>query len=298
MDDPIRNPEDPHGTGIKKLSPDEFPSLLKEITDPPKALYLRGILPSEDYKVLCVVGSRRFTSYGKQACEKLIAGLAGYPIAILSGLALGLDGIAHEAALAAGLITVGVPGSGLNWDVIHPRTNYFLARRVIEKGGALVSDYEPDFKPTIWSFPKRNRIMVGLSHAVLVIEATQKSGTMITARLASEYNRDCLAVPGSIFSVNSEGVHDLIRNGATPVRSSEDILEALDLKIQMSNDKFQSVEGLSENEKKVLKLLLEPMPRDELIRRLNISTSEANTLLSVMEIKGLISESLGTVRPR
>ena len=147
----------------------EFPALLREIPDPPEQLFIRGTYPSEDYIFLCVVGSRKYTPYGKSACQSLLSGLRGYPIAIVSGLALGIDAIAHEAALTAGLPTVAVPGSGLQDSVLYPRTNFGLAQRILKAGGALLSEFPPEHEARPENFPQRNRIMAGLSHATLVI---------------------------------------------------------------------------------------------------------------------------------
>ncbi|MCI0619724.1 DNA-processing protein DprA [Candidatus Wolfebacteria bacterium] len=283
---------------IQRLTPDEFPALLTEITDPPKELYLRGTLPAGgNLKYLCVVGSRKYTEYGRDACEKLIAGLRGYPVVIVSGLALGIDSIAHTAALAARLITISVPGSGLGWDTLYPRNHVELAKRILEAGGALLSEFPPDFKATPWSFPQRNRIMAGMSQAVLLIEAGEKSGTLITARLASEYNRDVLVVPGSIFAPSHRGSHQFLRLGATPITSSVDILDALDVNQQPTTDNHQRLlKNLSPQEQKVMEFLREPLPRDELIQALGMPTSEANILLSALELKGVITERLGEVR--
>lgn len=282
---------------IRKLKLDDFPELLKQITDPPEDLYLRGALPPNEYKWLCVVGSRKYTNYGREVCEKLLAGLRGYPIVVVSGLALGIDALAHKSALEVGLKTVSVPGSGLADKVLYPKTNFSLAKKILVAGGALVSEYEPDFKATPWSFPQRNRVMAGMSHATLVIEAEEKSGTLITARLAMEYNRDVMTVPGSIFSRSSAGPHMLIRNGATPITSSADILEALGLGGEEDRVKTAGTNGLSESEQKVADILeTEPLPKDKLIQKLDMSTSQANILLSAMEIKGLISEQMGKIR--
>lgn len=282
-------------TKITTIKPSSFPPLLAEITDPPEQLYMRGTLPDENNKFLCVVGSRKYSQYGKDVCEKLITGLAGYPVVVVSGLALGIDSIAHRAALTAGLTTIAVPGSGLGWNVLYPRNHTNLAKEILASGGALVSEFDDDFKATPWSFPQRNRIMAGMSHAVLIIQGAQKSGTMITARLATEYNRDVLAVPGPITAPASVGTNWLIRDGAIPITSSEDILEALHLDQQQTTNDQQRFENLSESEQKVVGLLQEPLSRDELIRQLNMKTHEANTLLSAMEIKGLIKESLGEI---
>jgi len=282
---------------IKKLPKGKFPPQLMEIPQPPEDLWIIGELPKEDLIYLCVVGSRKFTSYGREACEKIIAGLKGYPIAIVSGFAMGIDTIAHKKAMQVGLKTLVFPGSGLSDEAMYPKTNVRLIREVIENGGCLISEFEPDFKATQWSFPMRNRLMAGMSKAVLIIEAEEKSGTLITARLATEYNRDLLVVPGSIFSQNSKGTNKLIRQGATPVTCAEDVLEALGFEQEKDESKQARLfEDLSPEEKKVVDLLREPQPRDELIRELKMSTSSANSLLSVMEIKGLIKEEMGEIR--
>lgn len=282
---------------IAKLPKEKFPKALLEIPQPPKDLWIVGELPPADYAYLCIVGSRKFTTYGKDCCERIISGLKGYPIVIVSGLALGIDAIAHKCAVANGLRTLVLPGSGLSENAMYPKTNAILAREIVAKGGCLMSEFPPDFKATLWGFPMRNRLMAGISKAILVVEAEERSGTMITARLATEYNRDLLAVPGSIFSPNSKGTNKLIHRGATPITSSEDVLEALGFEIKGSKEKQQNLfEDALPEEKSVLKILSEPMPRDELIRAMKLSVAEANSLLSVMEIKGLIKEELGEIR--
>ena len=279
---------------VIQLDSTKFPALLSEISDPPKTLYARGVLPNSSTKLLCIVGSRRHSPYGKDVCESLIQGLRGHDIAIVSGLALGIDAVAHRAALEAGLKTIAVPGSGLADSVLYPRTNRLLAHDIISAGGTLLSEFEPLFKATPYSFPQRNRIMAGMSHATLVIEAGEKSGTLITARLAMEYNRDVLTVPSSIFSRLSYGPHMLIKNGATPVTDSKDILEVFG--IEGDEPKKQMHKNLGENEKKVLQFLEHPMSRDELLNVLDLSIKDANILLSSMELKGLIIERLGELR--
>lgn len=285
---------------IRKLDKKEFPKALLEIPQPPEELWIIGDLPNpslaetKDLVYLSVVGSRKFTSYGKEACEKIIEGLRGYPIVIVSGFAMGIDTIAHKKAMQTGLRTIVFPGSGLSDEAIYPKTNVSLIREVVEKNGCLISEFEPDFKAQQWGFPMRNRLMAGISKAVLIIEAEEKSGTLITARLATEYNRDVLVVPGSIFSPASRGTNKLIRQGATPVTSAEDVLEALGFEKEVNKEKQARLfADLSTEEKKVLEILREPIPRDDLIRALKMQTSEANSLLSVMEIKGLIAEELG-----
>ncbi len=282
---------------IHEILPNDFPPLLREINDPPKKLFARGAVDPSlwvDRSLLAVVGSRKYSTYGKEVTRSLIAGLKSYPITIVSGLAIGIDAIAHESALESGLLTISVPGSGLSDKVLHPRTNRVLARRILEAGGALISEYEPDFVATVWSFPQRNRIMAGMSHATLIIEAGEKSGTLITARLAMEYNRDVLTVPGSIFASGSIGPHKLIRDGATPITESGDILEALHLKTHEETP-LQIPLDVTEDELTLLTLLETDMLKDELIRACARPAHETNILITMLELKGYIQEHGGKI---
>lgn len=267
-----------------------FPALT-EIPDAPLEVWVRGKIPPSGTKYLAVVGSRDYTNYGKQVVEYLIGGLRGYPIAIISGLALGIDALAHKTALHNHLYTLAVPGSGIDDSVLYPRTNKGLALEILESGGGLLSEFEPTFNATPWSFPQRNRIMVGLSHAVLLIEAGEKSGTLITARLTADYNRELLAVPGSIFSANSFGVHQFLKLGATPVTTPEDILIALG--IEEKAESSPSPIQLSDEELSVLALLSEPKDNDAIIRALPYSPEATLMLLMRMELSGYIREQNG-----
>ena len=281
----------------KKLLKKEFPKALLEIPQPPENLWIIGKLPPENLICLCVVGSRKFTSYGKEACEKIITGLKGYPIVVVSGFAMGIDTIAHKKAMQVGLQTIVFPGSGLSAEAMYPKTNVRLMNEIVKNGGCLISEFEPDFKATQWSFPMRNRLMAGISKATLIIEAEERSGTLITARLTTEYNRDLLVVPGSIFSSNSKGTNRLLHQGATPVTCALDVLEALGFELPKNEEKQAKLfEDLSPEEKKIVELLREPIPRDDLIRVMKLPIPTANALLSVMEIKGLIKEELGEIR--
>jgi len=281
------------------LQPKDWPPQLLETPEPPEQLYIEGRLPDPEFIYLAVVGSRKFSSYGREACEKIIGELAGYPIAIVSGLALGIDTIAHQAALANRLPTIAFPGSGLDRSVLHPHSNRRLADEIVAAGGALLSEFSPTYPAGLHTFPKRNRLMAGISKATLVIEAGEHSGTLITARLALDYNRDVYAVPGSIFSLNSVGTNNLIKQGATPVTSGYNVLQALGL---ASNLPWQTqtslpLADLSPLEKKIVELLVvEALPRDELIIQLDLPTSETNSTLAVMEIKGIIKETMGEIR--
>jgi len=272
----------------------KIPPLLREISDPPKQLYLRGSLPDSNiYTYITVVGSRKYTKYGKEVCEELIRGFADYPICIVSGLALGIDGIAHRASLKAGLPTVAIPGSGLSDEVLYPQTHLGLAREILSAGGGLLSEYEPNFKATVWSFPMRNRIMAGISKAIIVVEAEEKSGTRITARLATEYNRDVFAVPGSIFSASSEGANALLKEGATPALSSKFILEELGL---ITTSPIAENTDLTEKEKHILSLLKKPLERKELLKASQFPIQETNVLVSLLELKGVIKEEMGKIQ--
>lgn len=282
---------------IYKLKIEQFPEGLLEIPQPPKILYIRGKLPSKDMIYLAVVGSRKYTSYGRDICEKLIRGLKGYPIVIVSGLALGIDSIAHKAALESGITTISFPGSGLDNSALHPRTNIKLAQEIVDSGGCLISEMEPHLKATLYSFPQRNRLMAGISKAVLIIEAEEKSGTLITARMALDYNRDVLAVPGSALSSNSNGTNWLIKQGAIPITTSDEILDVLGFKIERpTQTEKEKYADCGKNEMKVITLLREPMERNDLIRELGMNIGEANALLSIMEIKELIKEEMGEIR--
>src|SRR3989338_2707634 len=279
-----------------ELSARQFPSRLREIPDAPKKLYLRGKLPTDDMKYLCVVGARKYSEYGRHVCEKMIEGLRGLPIVIVSGLALGIDSVAHTTALETSLVTIAIPGSGLNNEVLYPASNRHLAGRILKSGGAILSEFEPSFKATPWSFPQRNSIMAGISDAVLVVEAEQKSGTLITSRLATEYNRDVLTVPGSIFSINSAGPHMLLKLGAALVTNSSDIISVLGIdKLPGMQKTANPTRDCSEDEKIILEALKEPMTKDDLIRTLKIPVSKFNATLSILEIKDLIRETMGMV---
>jgi DNA processing protein len=284
---------------LKILEGSAIPTDLLQIPQPPKKLFIAGKLPPEGTVCLAVVGSRKATTYGKDVVKKLIHGLRGYPIAIVSGLAVGIDALSHEAALQVGLRAVAFPGSGISAEVFFPPTSLKLAEKIIDAGGCIISEYEPNMKAQYYFFPARNRLVAGLSKAALIIEAQEKSGTLITARMALDYNKEVLVVPGPINSDFSKGTNKLIRLGATPITCSEDILEALGFEID-EESKQNKQQNLFENarpeEKAVLKLLTEPLEKDELIRRMKMPTGDANALLSVMEIKELIKEELGEIR--
>lgn len=204
------------------LAEKSYPALLKEIPYPPLALYMRGAMPI--IPGIAVVGTRRASAYGKSVAEKLVRELVKYHFAIVSGLASGIDTIAHQTALSHGGKTVAVLGSG--WENVYPDENKKLAQAIM-RHGAVITEYPRNSPPLRSYFPWRNRIISGLSLATIVIEAPEKSGALITARFALEQNREVLAVPGSIWSKNSAGTHRLIQQGAKLVTKIEDILEEL-----------------------------------------------------------------------
>ena len=282
---------------IQNVPPELYPELLRYIPDPPQTLNYRGVLPPADMKLLTIVGSRKYTTYGKQVIDELVGGLRGYNIGIVSGLALGIDSLAHEAALRNNLYTLVIPGGGIDDSVLYPASHKNLARQILEAGGCLLSEFEPTFRAQKWSFPKRNRIQAGISHATLLVEAAAKSGTLITARLATDYNRELLVVPGSIFSRQHEGIHQFLKLGATPVTDAVDILQVLNIDPDDSQ-KTRPVPTFSPNEQKVLEALHEPITRDELIRILDMNNVEATQLLMMMELDGYIVQELGMYRSK
>ncbi|MFA7302291.1 MAG: DNA-processing protein DprA [Candidatus Paceibacterota bacterium] len=279
----------------RELAREDWPLQLLQIPGPPSKLWVRGAMPPAGHKLLTVVGSRAITRYGQEVCEKLITGLAGYPVSIVSGLALGVDTCAHKAALAAGLHTLALPGSGLGDDVIYPRSNRGFAKEIIEKGGGLLSEYPPTELSRIYYFPQRNRLMVGIADAVLLIEAGQKSGTLITARLASEYNRELLCVPHRIGDPHAFGGHLFVRLGATLVTEPLHILEALRIAPRETTLGIAPTD-LEDTELGVWSMLEEPRTRDEILRGTRSAAGEVLTALVSLELRGLIKEEFGAWR--
>jgi len=278
----------------KIFDKEEWPEALFEMPQKPKQLFVRGNFPDKyTYKFLAVVGSRRHSTYATEAIKKLIGGLKGRNVVIVSGLAIGIDAIAHETALENNLKTIAVLGSGVTDKSIYPRCNFRLGKEII-KTGCLISEFE-EIDPQVWAFPQRNRIMAGISDAILVVEANEKSGTLITARLATDYNKELLVVPTTIFSNYGQGSNRLMTEGARPVFDSNDILDALGL----SPSVFPAQAGiqalnLSEKEKIILKLIQNEINIfDEILQESKIEISELSQVLMEMEIKGFIIKTLG-----
>jgi DNA processing protein len=265
-----------------------YPLRLKEIYDYPPVLYVRGSLPAEDEPYLAIVGTRRPTIYGRQVTEEIVADLARSKITIVSGLARGIDSVAHRAALDAGGKTVAVFGSGL--DIVYPGENAKLAQAIMEHG-ALVSEYPLGVKPRAENFPLRNRIMSGLSLGVLVVEAGEKSGALITAHQAVEQNREVFAIPGSILSPASQGTNRLIQEGAKLVRNYTDILQELNLTIVVQQAEIKEFSPADEVESAILKQLSsEPNHIDEICRRSGLTMSEVSSTLAMLELKGIAKQ--------
>ena len=277
---------------IHEIDKNDFPIRLLEIPHPPKKLYVRSNTELstllEGKKILTIVGPRKYTKYGKHCIESLIKSLKGLPIVIVSGLAYGIDSIAHEAAIENGIPTIAFPGSGLNDDVIYPRVHVRLAQKILDNNVALLSECRQNKKTTNWIFPQRNRLVAGIAHAILIPEAAEKSGTLITARLAVDYNRDLLVIPGNIDNPMSKGTNQFLRLGATPITCVDDLHEALgfprseDTQMKLFGDDNE----LSDQEKKVLKLLRQNMSRDNIVNELQLSAMQLNILITQLEIKG------------
>jgi DNA processing protein len=287
-----------------KIYKKEYPTLLHQVSGLPLYMYIQGTFPSEEYRYLCVIGARQHSIYGEDACRHLIRGLKGHPVVIVSGLALGIDSIAHETALEVGLPTVAFPGSGLSRQVLYPKARQHLAERILSSGGALVSPFEPLQAGAHWTFPVRNRLMAGVSHATLIIEGKEGSGTLLTARHALEFSRDVMIVPGSIFSDLSYGPHLLMRDGAYPVTRSEEVLDilgiehrssAIDARSSVQESLFTEVD-MSPLQINIVDILTNPLSRDELIRRLATNISLVNSALSELELQGVVEERGGMLR--
>lgn len=283
---------------IQKFNKEEWPEGLFEIPQKPKGLFIRGEFPSKDtHKFLCIVGSRKHSNYAEETIKKLLSGLRGRNIVIVSGLAIGIDTIAHEIALENNLKTVAVLGTGVSEDAIYPVTNRKLSEEIIKKRGCLISEFEKE-TPQVWSFPARNRIMAGMSDAILVIEANEKSGTLITARMALDYNKELLVVPTTIFSNYGQGSNRLLREGAKPVFTSEDILEELRLPIKFNHSspsgEDSRIQALNKSEKQILKLIKNEINTfDEMILNSDFDSPTLSQILMEMEIKGLIVKNIG-----
>lgn len=294
-------------TNIITKEQKEFPRLLGQLGDAPKQLYYKGTWDSSLFEnCLAVVGTRRMTSYGRRVTEELVGEIASAGITIVSGFMYGIDATAHKAALRVCGKTIAVMPCGI--DMIHPPDQADLYREILDSGGLIISEYEGNFKPLLWTYPKRNRIVAGLSQATLVVEAGERSGSLITANFAKKYERKLFAVPGPLTSSVSVGIMQLIREGASVVTSAKDVLDYFrshhnfSLRFTpsagrgpMRLQKIQDSRSNSSLEQKILEQLRsEPKEVDELARLLEMSAAHVGSALSFLELSGVITKEGGT----
>jgi DNA processing protein len=279
---------DEAGAHVLTWEDEAYPERLREVDDGPPVLYVLGELTPADGWAVGVVGTRKATSYGRASTERIVGEIASAGVTVVSGLARGIDSVAHQAALDAGGRTVAVLGSGV--DVLYPPENRGLVRRILEEGrGAVVSEYPLGTDPDAVNFPPRNRIISGLSHGVLVVEAGLKSGALITVSFALEQGRDVFAVPGPINSRMSDGPNSLLKKGAKCVTSGADILEELGL--GMVQEHVEAVRALPADptERLLLDLLQDtPLHIDELTNESGLPASTVSAVLTMMELKGMV----------
>lgn len=265
----------------------EYPPLLKEIHDPPLCLFVRGTLQNIQYP-FAIVGTRKCTFYGKQITEEVIKNLVACNMTIVSGLALGIDGVSHEATLKHSGRTIAVLGSGVDQNTIYPGEHRHLAEKIISQGGAVISEYPPYTKGTPYSFPRRNRIIAGMSLGTLVIEAQASSGSLITAQCALEYNRDVFAVPQNITSPTAAGPNNLIKMGARVVTESQDILDIFGLQ-KPTEPEAETMKGENSEETLILQALSrEPTHIDALLKNTPLPMTSIMSTLTLLEIKGKV----------
>lgn len=272
---------------MEKLSIDnkDYPALLKEIHNPPKELYIKGKIIPQDKVAIAVVGTRKYTQYGKQATLDIAGKLAKLGITIVSGLAKGIDSFAHQAALENNGRTIAVLGTSMDKESFYPASNYTLSEKIAENG-AVLSEYPTGTRGTQFTFPERNRIVSGLSLGVVVVEAPEQSGALITASLAVEQNREVFAIPGSIYEKNSQGTNQLIKMGAKLVNDVDDILEELNLSHLIKTALKKKIKPENKQEEIIISILsVQPIHIDEIIKKSKLPTSIVNSCLMILELK-------------
>lgn len=280
---------------VLTIKDENYPKILKEIYNPPALLYYKGKIFEKEEFSLAVVGTRKITPYGRQVTPQIVNELVKNNLTIVSGLALGIDSLAHETTVKNSGRTIAVLGSGLDKQNIYPAHNRYLVEKIIEQGGLVISEYPIGMLPLKYNFPARNRIISGLSLGTLVIEAGENSGALITAKYALEQNREVFAIPGSIYSQSSFGPNNLIKLGAKPVVSTEDILEALNLNQATNFIANQKIVPESKEEETLLRFLSkEPVHVDKLVQESKLSASAVNSTLTMMEMKGKV-KNLGNM---
>lgn len=272
-----------------------YPSLLREIHDPPMQLYVRGNVDVlQEQNLLAVVGTRRANYYGRQCMEKLLLPAVRAGVVLVSGLAYGIDSMAHKVCVDTHQPTIAILGSGADDDSLYPRGNVKLAQQIIEHGGALVTEHLPGTKALLHHFPIRNRIIAGMCKATVVVQAARKSGSLITARLALESNREVAAVPGPITDSLSGGTNQLIQEGAMPLLRSEDVLRLLGLEAA-AEQAVQTALLTPEQQQLVGQLSHQPQHVDELIVTLNLPPQQVSAWLLELELSGVV-ENVGGMR--
>ena len=273
-----------------------YPKLLKELYTPPPLIYYKGNFDLKNDFTLAVVGARKYTNYGQQVTASLVKDLVRNNLTIVSGLALGIDALAHITALENNGKTVAVLGSGLDKQNIYPSQNRYLADKIIAQDGLLISEFPPGTPPLRHHFPQRNRIISGLSLGTLIIEASEKSGALITAKYSLDQNREVFAIPGNIYSTTSSGTNELIKLGARVVTSAEDIIETLNLDQATAYiDNKKIIPDTPEEEKIIAHLSHDPIHVDELVRLTKLDTAVINSTLTIMEMKGMV-KNLGNMQ--
>ncbi len=279
------------GAQVVTLADENYPPLLRETEGSPAVLYVKGTLTAQDQRAVAVVGTRKASNYGAEMTRRLVVALTQAGVTIVSGLAYGIDVIAHQEALNAGGRTIAVLGCGI--DILYPSNHRHVAEKII-KNGALITEFAPGTEPLPVNFPIRNRIISGMTLGTLVVEAPEKSGALQTANFAGEQGRDVFAVPGNVTSPNSMGTNMLIQDGAKLVISAEDILKELNLS-QRSAETRQAVKKLmpaNPVEARIMELLqTEALHVDEISRECQLSIQETNAILALMELKGLVFQS-------
>jgi len=281
-------------SAIKKIKSEsaDYPKSLKKLSDFPKTLYFRG-KPLQNERCFAIVGTRRCSDYGKEIAFSFAKELTKIGLVIVSGMARGIDSFAHKGALSVNGRTIAVLGTGLNENVIYPKENLGLAKEIIDKGGCLISEYAPDISGSRFTFPQRNRIISGLSLGILVVEAKFGSGSLITARHAIKQGKKIFAIPGSVYSANSKGTNDLIKNGAVLVEKPNDILASLNIQqlhLPIQNHKKPKNEQTIENA-----LANGALHIDKIIEQTKLSPQEVSGMLSLMEIENKIKNLGGNI---
>lgn len=283
-----------HDTIVETCSVHEFPTHFAHMPKAPEKLSLIGRLPSPDYKYVTIVGSRKHSDYARDVCERLIAEMAGFPVVIVSGLAYGIDACAHRAALKNNLPTMAFPGSGLDDKVLYPAGHRQLANEIVAAGGCLVSEF-PDKQPALpWTFPVRNRLMAGVADVVVVIEAREKSGSLITAREAADYGRTVMVVPGPLYDERCTGSNQLLFDGAIPIINANTILHELGFSVDATQPALP-LRSYTLEEQVIIDCLYEPKTRGELVRMLDIPMAELNQRITSLEIQGYVKDMGGNI---